>query len=89
MLVKCVEGSQKQQWRYDKENKHLVSVSSGLCMDPMRFDGKIHPNAFKKNKWPVSLQPCGKSEHQKVILWEVDVEENAKHADKLRQQGKY
>ena len=35
------------------------------------------------------FQPCGKSQRQKLEIWRVDVEENAKHANVLRAKGKY
>lgn len=56
-----------QEWDYDaSETKHLMNRLTKLCLDPMRFDYHTYPQTKGKNDWPVSMQPCGKSEDQRL-----------------------
>jgi hypothetical protein len=93
MMKKCIKGdgedAKGQQWTFDKENKRFFNVRTKLCMDSMRFDKKTYPEAQRDNKYPITMQPCGKSTGQRLELWRVDVEENAKHANVKRSKGQY
>jgi len=89
LMKKCIDGDKGQKWRWDETNGWFVSQLTGLCLDSMRFDPELYPQTKRDNKFPVSMQPCGKSQRQKLEIWRVDVEENAKHANVLRAKGKY
>ena len=62
------------------EDRLFKNKLTGLCMDAMRFDHATYPDA-NGGKHPVSLQLCGKSGNQKVVLTYVSVTENAKAAE--------
>eukprot|EP00040_Diaphanoeca_grandis_P014763 m.74992 g.74992 ORF g.74992 m.74992 type:complete len:587 (-) comp24724_c0_seq2:165-1925(-) len=88
-MVKCIDNSISQLWDHDNVTNHLINRESKLCMDPMRFDNAVYPEAYRKNDWPVTMQPCGKSTHQKVVITFIDVEESAKVAEKKKLLGQY
>jgi hypothetical protein len=74
-----------QQWTYSEHDQRFVNQASSLCLDPMRYDHATYPQVGRgamNSKWPVTMQPCGKSSHQKFQITEVDTEESAKAAVK-------
>eukprot|EP00041_Stephanoeca_diplocostata_P006416 m.84305 g.84305 ORF g.84305 m.84305 type:complete len:601 (+) comp16351_c0_seq41:497-2299(+) len=87
-MVKC-RNTTSQLWDYDNVTMHLVNRETKLCLDPMRFDKATYPAAFRKNEYPVSMQPCGKSEHQKVVITYIDVEASKAVAEKKKLLGQY
>ena len=59
------------------------------CLDSMRFDAAAYPEARGNSKWPVSMQPCGKSVLQKLVLTYVDVEKSAAAAEqRMHKEGR-
>eukprot|EP00039_Didymoeca_costata_P023985 m.348979 g.348979 ORF g.348979 m.348979 type:complete len:338 (-) comp39714_c0_seq1:36-1049(-) len=91
VMNKCDEQNKAQLWTYNKEKQYFVNDITGLCLDPMRYDHDVYPETgrgAKNGQWPVSLQPCGKSPHQRLKLTVVDVEESDKAAEeRMHKQG--
>eukprot|EP00037_Helgoeca_nana_P030268 m.372486 g.372486 ORF g.372486 m.372486 type:complete len:591 (+) comp28148_c0_seq3:361-2133(+) len=87
-MGKCTN-STGQLWDFDSKTKRLVNRETKLCLDPMRFDKKTYPEAFRKNDWPVHMQKCGHSPHQVVEITVIDVEASAKTANKKKLLGQY
>ena len=81
-IVPCVKGGTPgQSWTYTREQRFQSKLTS-LCIDPMRFDSSTYPGVKRNSKQAVSLQECGASEHQKLVLTYVSITENAKAAEK-------
>lgn len=88
-MVKCIDNLEGQLWDHDNKTMHLINRQTKLCLDPMRFDKQVYVKAFRKNDWPVTMQECGRSTHQRVVITFIDVEESAKVAEKKKLLGQY
>jgi hypothetical protein len=76
MSRKCVEGAAGQQWIHDNATGFLRNAKTGLCLDTMRLDREVYPEAGKQQF--VSMQPCGKSRLQALDITIVSLEESVK-----------
>mmetsp|Transcript_6635 Transcript_6635/g.17074 ORF Transcript_6635/g.17074 Transcript_6635/m.17074 type:complete len:653 (-) Transcript_6635:296-2254(-) len=79
---KCADKAVGQQWRYDAVTGHLVNLKSNLCVDTMKLDARVYPDAAKQRF--VSVQPCGKSAKQALDVTFVSLEESIKAAEGQR-----
>ena len=73
---KCEPDKKGQLWDWDPDTKLLRNEGTGLCVDSMRHDAVNYPQAAKDNRWPVSMQQCGKSEKQKLDISFVSLDES-------------
>lgn len=75
---KCIEGAMSQQWLYSNTTGFLQNAETKLCLDTMRFDAEVYPDAARSRQQFVSLQPCGKSSKQALDITLVSLEESVK-----------
>lgn len=73
---KCEPDNKGQLWDWDPSTKLLRNEGTGLCVDSMRHDTAVYPQAAKENRWPVSMQQCGKSAKQKLDISFVSLDES-------------
>jgi hypothetical protein len=80
-----------QLWEYDLRSQRLVNIETKLCIDPMRYDHAIYPETGRgkaNSNWPVAMQPCGRSKHQRIVITEVDTEDAARAAEGRMREGR-
>ena len=85
VLVKeCDDDALGQKWQYNTGSKRFMNMATNLCLDPMRYDHSTYPEVgrgAKNAKWPVMMQPCGKSELQRIVITVVDTQASEKAAE--------
>ena len=94
-VIKCDPKDAGHTWKHRDDDRFETldpgGGGTGLCIDPMRFDHATYPEVgrgWENSVWPATLQPCGKSEIQRLKAVYVDIEESARAAEaRLHAQG--